>query len=141
MNDFRNINIGLVENHRSNTPAATDTLSEFVNDIRKGVWAEEIECVRSAVRTHGRDSEPHKTFKNALPAVVLSCEFSSRSKELADSEKFIGYNYILQDDSGIHNEQALGEWKQKFSRDKYRLFTAISPSGDRLKKRRCLQTT
>ena len=133
MNDFRNIKIGLVENRKEKNPLFTGTLSEFVAYIRKGFWQDEIEAVRDAVREHGRDSGPHKTFKNALPAVVLSVEFSSRDKDLPDKNKFIFYNYILQNDTDLHDEKVLDEWKQKFAKDKYRLFTAISPSGDGLK--------
>ena len=133
MNDYRNIKLGFLENHKQNKPIFTDTLVRFVECIRNGQWSDEIELVREAVREHGRNSTPHQTLKDALPGVVLSVEFSSRSKDLPDDKKFIGYNFILQDDSDLHDEKILGEWKQKFSKDKYRLFTAISPSGDGLK--------
>lgn len=118
------------------------SLDDLLLFIKDGRWSDEIAQVRAAVREFGRGSDEHNDAKKNLPAIILSAEVHTRSStdelgekltlQEADERRFKSYSFILQDDTD-HYEGDLNRLKDQFSKDPYRIFTAISPSGDGLK--------
>ncbi len=65
-------------NNKAHTPATSIGLEDFINGIKAGVWAKQIERLRDTPK----ESPSYKKLKNALPGATISAEFKSRAESV-----------------------------------------------------------
>jgi VirE N-terminal domain len=70
--------VSFFPNKTSKTPTQSKTAKEYLNEIRFGRWAKEVEAIRAAYRT-GEISGDH--LKGRLPAITWSGTFHKRNND------------------------------------------------------------
>lgn len=119
------IKFSMVQTVLLDSPLETITLTDFIDGIRKGRWAEPVERVRTILASDGKAAADEE--KKKLPAVLPSGSFAKRSNDGLRERSGL----ICADLDGLGDQ--LVSYRERIKEDPRTLACFLSPSGTGLK--------
>jgi len=108
----------------------TVTIADALEEIRTGLFAEQIAKVRTLVATHGKDSELVKSAKLELPAYLFSGQIDGLVAQAMNEGRFHHSGLMQLDFDGIDEPEAM---RDELIQDPHVLAAWLSPSGGGVK--------